>query len=201
MMRFSAFTPPRDSPHPRSRQRNADQLHHHLIIPSITATPTAPLTTVGNATTPSAWDPGVHHPHRQRRTNTAVPLTLPPHSPSPPSPRPTTGDARKNCQHPGSYSASFSEDGDTEIDIGNGDGEEDTDDEYEVAGGHPDFVPGSYSRSAREVAPRFSNPHNLRAHHPGVNSTRISAQSVCHFLLLFVFPVCPGHSCNLAPNY
>ena len=198
-MRFSAFTPPRDSSHPRPRQRNADQLHH-LIIPSITATPTAPLTTVGNATTPSAWDPGVRHTHRQRRTHSAVPLTLPPLSPSPPLPRHTTGDARKNRRPPESYSASFSEDGDTEIDIGNSDGEERTDDEYEVAGGRPNFVPGPYSRSAREVAPRFSNPHNLRAYQPGVNSTRISAQSVCQ-LPTFASLVCPGYSSDLAPNY
>ena len=179
-MRFST---PREPAHSR-RQRNADQLHHHLIIPALTATPKEPLTTVGNAAAPSSWDPGVRHPLRQRR---AHPPALPPPSPSPPPFNPTTGDARSQHRHrgpPGSFRASFSEDADTEVGAGEG-----TDDEYEDVDGRPVFVPGPrypYPRSsAREIAPRFfSHPHNLRAHPSGVNSTRIAAQPVCHSPLL-----------------
>ncbi len=179
-MRFSVLTPPRDS-RPR-RQRNADQLHH-LIIPATTATPTAPPTTVGNAAAPLAWDPGVRHPLRQRRTYPTVPLALPPPSPSPPLLSPTAEDARTQHRHrgpPGSFRLSFSEDADT--DVGAGDGEGGTDDEHEDADDRPAFVSGPrhhFSRpSAREVAPRFSHPHNLRAHPSGASPTRIAAQTV-----------------------
>lgn len=138
--------------------------------------------TVGNAAAPLAWDPGVRHPNRQRRTNSVVALALPPLSPSPPVPSSTAGDActqHKHYRPPELFRASFSEGGDTDVD--EGDGEEGTDDEYdeyEVADGRPGFVPDPYPRSAREVAPRFSGPHNLRAHPLGVNTTRISAQSI-----------------------
>ena len=174
-MRFSAMTLPRDPSHPR-RQRNADQLHHHLIIPAPTATPTEPPALAGNPVAPLACDPGVRHPLRQRRAH-PVPLTLPPPSPSPPLLSPTAGNARTQHRHrgpSGSFRASFSEDADT--DVG---GEGGTDDEFEDADGRPAFVSGPrypYPRSsAREVAPRFSHPHNL----PGVNTTRIAAQPVC----------------------
>jgi hypothetical protein len=180
-MRFSTLTPPRDPAH-HPRQRNADQLHHHLIIPAPTATPKEPSATVGNA---AAWDPGVRHPLRQRRAHPSVPLALPPPSPSPPPFSPTVGDARTQHRHrgpPGSFRASFSEDADTD------DGEEGTDDEYEDGDGRHTFVPGPrypYPRSsAREIAPRFSHPHNLRTHPSGVNTTRIAAQPVCHSPLL-----------------
>ena len=180
-MRFS-------DPSHRPRQRNADQLHHHLIIPAPTATPTEPQATPGNVPAPLACDSGVRHPLRQRRTH-PVPLALQPPSPSPPLLSPTSGDARtqhRQQRPPRSFRASFSEDAD--IDVGAGDGEEGTDDELEDADGRPAFVPGPrypYPRSsAREVAPRFSHPHNLRTHPSGVNTTRIAAQPVCHSPLL-----------------
>ena len=197
-MRFSALSPPRDSSHPRPRQRNADQLHH-LIIPATTATSTAPLTTVGNPAAPLAWDPGVRHPLRQRRTHTPVPHALPPLSPSPPLFDLTAEDARtqhKRRRPPRSFRASFSEDADADVGAGYDEGA--TDDEYEDTDGRPAFVSGPYPRSAREVAPRFSHPHNLRAHPPGVNTTRISAQPVRHSPP-FCAPRLPTHA-HLSPH-
>lgn len=193
-MRFSDLTPPHDSSHPRPRQRNADQLHH-LIIPAPTATPTAPLTTVGNPAASLAWDPGVRHPLRQRRTHTPVPHALPPLSSSPPLLSPTAEDARSQHKHrrpPRSFRASFSKDTDVDVDTGDEGG---TDDEYEDADGSPTFLPSPRLRSA----PRFSHPHNLRSHSSGVNTTRISAQPVCH-LPLSCTSVCPLMS-TLPPCY